>query len=115
MHVYDRFRSLAGRFSIYLLALACTKREYWLCVQILKPKVVLDESTISTYMRYYPTVPSKLACATSKHSNKNLFCVPVPLMKRQGAVSIFHARWVILMTSVYSLVIHEKVAGKWDA
>ena len=62
-----------------------------------------DESTISTYMRYYPTVPSKFACATSKISNEHLFCVLGPLMKRQGAVSIFHAKRVILMTSVYSL------------
>ena len=34
-----------------------------------------------------------------------LFCVPVPLMKRQGVANIFHARWVILTMSVYSLVI----------
>ena len=37
------------------------------------------------------------------------------LMKRRGAVNIFHARWVILTMSVYSLVIHEKAAGNWDA
>ena len=34
-----------------------------------------------------------------------MFCVPVPLMKRQGAVNIFHAKRVILMMSVYSLVL----------
>jgi hypothetical protein len=39
MHVYDRFRSLAGCFSIYLLAFACTKREYCLCIQNLNPKL----------------------------------------------------------------------------
>src|SRR3989337_2528138 len=39
MHVHDRFRSLAGRFSTYLLAFACTKQEYYLCIQILKPKL----------------------------------------------------------------------------
>src|SRR3990170_7316410 len=39
MHVYERFRSLAGRFSIYLLAFACTKQEYCLCIQIPKPKL----------------------------------------------------------------------------
>ena len=33
------------------------------------------------------------------------FCVPVPLMKWQGVANIFHARLVILMMSVYSLVI----------
>ena len=56
-------------------------------------------------MRYYPAVPSKFACATSKNSNEHLFCVPGPLMERQGAVSIFHAKRVILMMSVYSLVL----------
>ena len=34
-----------------------------------------------------------------------MFCVPVPLMKRQGVVSIFHVKRVILTMSVYSLVI----------
>jgi hypothetical protein len=48
---------------------------------------------------------SKFACATSKNSNEHLFCVPGPLMERQGAVSIFHAKRVILMMSVYSLVL----------
>ena len=56
-------------------------------------------------MRYYSAIPSKFACATSNHSNKHPFCVPVPLMERQGAVSIFHAKQVILEMSVYSLVI----------
>ena len=41
--------------------------------------------------------------------------MPKSLMKQQGAVSIFHARWVILTMSDYSLVIHEKVAVNRDA
>ena len=53
----------------------------------------------------YLPICSKFACATSNHSNKRPFCVPVPLMERQGAVSIFHAKRVILKMSVYSLVI----------
>ena len=59
-------------------------------------------------MRYYSAVPSKFACATSNHSNKHPFCVLVPLMERQGAVGIFHAKWVILKMSVYSLVIAQE-------
>src|SRR3989337_1723614 len=39
MHDYDHFRSLADRFSTYLLAFACTKREYCLCIKTLKPKL----------------------------------------------------------------------------
>ena len=35
----------------------------------------------------------------SKPSNNNLFCKPESLMQRLGAVSIFHARWVILTMS----------------
>jgi hypothetical protein len=97
---------LAGHFSIYLLAFACTKREYCLCIQILKPKVVPDESTISTYMRYYPAVPSKFACATSEQSNKHLFYVPVPLMKRQGRsissmLSGLFSWWVFIHLSLH--------------
>ena len=56
-------------------------------------------------MRYYHAVPNKFACATSKISNEHLFCVPGPLMEQQGAVSIFHAKRVILMMSVYSLIL----------
>src|SRR3990170_2466651 len=56
-------------------------------------------------MLYYPAVPSKFACSTSKISNEHMFCVPGPLMERQGAVSNFHAKRVILMMSVYSLVL----------
>jgi hypothetical protein len=70
-----------------------------------KTQVIPDESTISTYMQYYPAVPSKFACATSKISNKHMFCVPGPLMERHGVVSIFHAKRVILMMGVYSLVL----------
>ena len=55
-------------------------------------------------MRYYPAILSKFASAT-KYSNEHLFCVPVPLMERQGMVSIFHAKRVILEMSVYSLII----------
>ena len=45
----------------------CTKREYCLCIQFLEPKVIPDESTISTYMWYYPAVLSKFAYATPKN------------------------------------------------
>ena len=68
-------------------------------------QLIPNESTIPTYMRYYPAVPSKFARATSKNSNEHLFCVPGPLMERQGVVSIFPAKKVILLMSVYSLVL----------
>ena len=50
MHVYDRCRSLVGRSSIFY-------------IHFLKPKFIPYESTIPTYMRYLPAVPSKFACA----------------------------------------------------
>ena len=103
MLVYDRFRLLVGPFSICLLASICTKQEYCLCIQLLKPKVVPNESTIPTYMRYFHVVPSKFVCAYSNFQNEFPLCVPVPLMKRQGVVDILHARYVILKMSVYSL------------
>jgi hypothetical protein len=66
MHVNDRIRS-----STYFLAFTYTKWEYCLCIQNPKTPVVPDESTIPTYMRYYPTVPSKFACAISKKELQN--------------------------------------------
>ena len=41
----------------------CTKREYCLCIQNPWTKFLPWVSTISTYMRYLPAVPSKFACA----------------------------------------------------
>ena len=46
---------------------AHTKWEFCLYIKNLEPKVIPDESTIPTYMRYYPAVLSKFACATSKN------------------------------------------------
>ena len=63
------------------------------------------ESTIPTYMGYFRVVLSKFVCAKSNYQNEFPFCVPVPLMKWQGVANIFHARCIILKTSVYSLVI----------
>ena len=74
MDDYDRCRSLVGRFSIYLLAYTCNKRKY-LCIQILKPKDVLDESIISTYIQYYSIIPSKFASAISNHSIICFMCL----------------------------------------
>ena len=47
----------------------------------------------------YPPFQVNLHVPNSKYSNNNLFCMPKSLMKWQGAVSIFHARWVILTMS----------------
>ena len=102
------FLFLVGRFSIYLLAFICTKREYCLCIQLLRPKVVPNESTIPTYMRDFHAVPSKFVCANSNFQNKFHFCVTILLMKRQGVVNIFHVWYLILMMSVYSLVIPQE-------
>ena len=115
MLVHDRFRSLAGRFSTYLLAFAYTKWEFFLYIKNLEPKVIPDESTIPTYMRYYPTVLSKFACATSKISNKYPFCVPGSFSECPEVVDIFHAKRVILRSSVYSLTIAREKGGNMDA
>ena len=56
-------------------------------------------------MWYFHVVPSKFARANSNFQNEFPFCVPVPLMKREGVANIFHARYVILKMSDYSLVI----------
>ena len=66
-------------------------------------------------MRYYHVVLSKFACATSKTSNKYPFSVPGSFVKRQEVVGIFHAKWVILRSSVYSLTIAQEKGGNKDA
>ena len=64
MHVYNCCRSLSWSLPSLLLAFTCTKREYCLCIpKSLNPKVVPYESTIPSYMRYLPAVPSKFVCA----------------------------------------------------
>ena len=69
-------------------------------------QVIPDESTVPTYMRYYPAVLSKFACATSKKtSNKYPFCVPGLFIERQEVVGIFHDKRVILKMGVYSFTI----------
>ena len=109
------FLFLVGRFSIYLLAFICTKRECCLCIQFLKPKVVPNESTIPTYMRYFHAVPSKFVCANSNFRNEFPFCVPIPLMKRQG-VAIFSMLGILFSWWVFiHLSLHESVAGNRDA
>jgi hypothetical protein len=47
----------------------------------------------------YLSFQVNLHVPNSKPSNDNLFCMPESLMWRLGAVSIFHARWVILTMS----------------
>src|SRR3989337_216985 len=105
MHVYDRFRFLVGCFSIYLLAFICTKQEYCLCIQLHKPKVVPNESTIPTYMRYFHAVPSKFACANSNFQNNFSVLCARTAHEAAGVAEIFHAMCVILTMSVYLLVI----------
>jgi hypothetical protein len=74
--------------------------------------VIPDESTIPTYMQYYPAVPSKFACAISNHSTKTYVSCACTA---HGAINIFHAKWVILKTGVYSLCHCMREAGNWDA
>ena len=56
-------------------------------------------------MQYLCAVLSKFVSAISNFQNEFPFCVPVPLMKRQGVANIFHDRCAILNMNVYSLVI----------
>ena len=67
--------------------------------------VLTYESTIPTYMRYFRVVLRKFVCSISNFQNKFRFCVRVPVARRWGVADIFHARCVIHMMSVYSLII----------
>ena len=96
----DRFCFFVGCFSIYLLASPCTKREYCLCIQNPKPSFP-NESTISTYMRYFHVVPTKFVCANSNFQNEFPFCVPVLLFM----LDVLFSRGVFIHLSW-----HESVA-----
>src|SRR3989337_2613731 len=111
MHVYDRFCFLVGYFSIYLLAFICTKWEYCLCIQLLKPKLCQMSPPYLPICGISMPFQVNLHVSTLIFQNNFSFCVPIPLMKRQGVANIFHARCVILMMSVYSLVIARE-SGK---
>ena len=98
-----------------MLAFTCTKREYRLCIHFLKSKLFHMCPPYLPICGIYLPFQVNLHVPNSKSLNSNMFCMPKSLMKRQGAVSIFHARSVILTMSVYSPVLHGKVAGNWDA
>ena len=66
-------------------------------------------------MRYYPAFLSKFACATSKNSKNYPFCVPGSFMERQEVVGIFHAKRIIVRSSVYSFAIAQEKGGNRDA
>ena len=67
--------------------------------------VLPHESTISTYMRYFFAILSKFVCAISNFQNKFLFVGLYRSWNGRGWLIYFHARYVILTMSVYSLVI----------
>ena len=72
-------------------------------------------STIPTYMRYSFADLSEFVCAISNFKNKFPFCVPGSCMERLEVVSIFHAKRVILRSSVYSVTIAREKGGNRDA
>src|SRR3990170_7780327 len=100
--------SFASQISVLSGNTACASK-------ILEPSFFHECPSYLPICGIYLPFQVNLHVPNSKSSNNNLFCMPKSLMKRQGAVSVFHARWVILTMSVYSLVIHKKVAGNWDA
>ena len=110
MHYHEHFRSLAGRFSTYLLTFTCTKQKYCLCIKILKPKL-------------FQMSPLHLPiCGITLLFQVNLHVPPLKFQMNicfvclgcswsdKGVVSIFHAKRVILMMSVYSLVLAREGA-----
>ena len=80
-----------------------------------KTKVMPNESTIPTYMRYFHVAPSKFVCANSNFQNEFPFCVPVPFMKRRGW-PIFSMLGIIFSRRVFiNMSLHENVACNRDA
>ena len=83
------FSFLGWMLPNLLLAFICTKYDHYLCIQNPLNQFLPHESTVPTYMRYSFAVLSKFVCAIPKFQNKFLFCVLIPLMKRQGVADIF--------------------------
>ena len=115
MHVHDRCCSLAGCFSTYLLAFACTKWE--LCLYIKNLKLKLFQMSPPYLPICGITLPSQvnLHVPPLKTSNKYPFCVSGLFIERQEVVGIFHAKQVILRLSVYSLTIAQEKSGNMDS
>ena len=106
--------SLSSRPLPNLFASLCLyKSEILLVHQNPKTQVILDDSTISTYMRYYPAVLGKLHVPPLNFKWTYVFCAWTT-HGAIGAVSIFHAKWVILMMGVYSLTFAQE-GGNRDA
>ena len=65
----------------------------------INPKVTPYESTIPSYMRYLPTVPSKFVCAKLQTFKWNSVLYARAAHVSTRAACIFHARWVIFKRS----------------
>ena len=83
----------------------CTKRNTACASKFLEPSFFHECPPYLHICGIYLPFQVNLHVPNSKPSNNNLFCMPESLMWRLGSSSIFHARWVILTMSVYSLVI----------
>ena len=66
-------------------------------------------------MQYYPSILNKFACAISNNFKYISFLCAWIVHERQEVVSIFHAKQVILRSSVYSLVIAREKGDNRDA
>src|SRR3954462_14587940 len=65
MHVHDRYRSIVGRFPVFFSPSPVLRGNTACASNPLTPKVIPYESTIPSYMRYLPAVPSKFCmCQT---------------------------------------------------
>src|SRR3989337_1216613 len=67
-----------------LLAFICTKRKYYLCIQFLKPKLCQMSPPYLPIGGISMPFQVNLHVPTLNFQNNFPFCVPVPLMKRQG-------------------------------
>ena len=115
MLAYEIFRFLVGRFSIFLLSFIFTKYDHYLCIQIPLNQFLPHDSTISTYMRYFHVVLSKFVCDISNFKINFSFVCSYCSWNGTGWLIYFHARYVILKMSVYSLVIARECGGYRDA
>ena len=92
-HVVLAFQNpLVAKISVLSGNTACTSKS-------LEPSFFHECPPYLSICGIYLPFQVNLHVPNSKPSNNNLFCMPESLMQLLRAVSIFHARWVILTMS----------------
>ena len=88
-----------GRFPVFCYPSPVLSGNTACASNSINPKVIPYESTIPSYMRYLPAIPSKFVCAKLQTFKWNFVLYTRAAHVSTRAAYIFHARWVTLKRS----------------